>query len=412
MRWALVLSVFLAAACDSRADLEGSSNSPFLKEADNERGLGGRVYVGTEDAASVAVRMEPSALYANDVRLAATKDPSWSTFTSPNGGYQFLNAPLRYDLTFARGTEVIAFRELAFRYVELSIGETSTPRAFRAKTRLVPQPAPKPGHAIAYFAKGTDVTAFRADPSRAEGEIEFRQFTTTATVFAVEYDAAKGIGFASSWGGIDLSLSANAVVDANVGLVPLNDPPKTFTVETEAPPGFTVDSVEVVVDFGVPQSAEVVAKVKSGATVTYNPIPFSRPLARARATRGDGAVSTSLATFVDPTPGRLLLKLPDAPSIVETPASAGGTVRASGKGVHEHILVPASGTGTSLRIVLAEGSSVLPDVTRLGLPAPSGRYLWTVARWSDLDVPDQLAGREVRQILANARTAPREIVFP
>ncbi|MBS2020659.1 MAG: hypothetical protein JST00_47840 [Deltaproteobacteria bacterium] len=412
MRRSFLFAIFLLVACDSPSDPVGASNAPFLEEGDGERRIAGRAFAGTEAVERIAVRMDPSGVYETDARLAATKDPSWSSFTTPGGSYGFYNAPLRYDLTFTRGAEVIVFRDLAFRYLELSIGESAPAQVFRARTRLVAQPAPKPGNAVAYFVAGGEVTGFRPDAATAEAEIDLRQFTTTTTVFAVEYDATKGIGFASAWGRSDLSLSANAVVDANLNLVPLTDSPTPLVIDTKVPAGFTVDAIDVVLDFGALQSARVIAKIPSGGSVTYTPIPFARPLARAKATRADGAVSFSPAAFVDPKAGRLELELPDAPSFVDAPASATATVLARGEGVHEHLLVPASGQGTSIRVVAAQGVVTLPDVTRSGLPAPRGKYLWSVTRWPDLVLPDNLAGREVRALSANAKTPPRPIDLP
>ena len=412
MRRVAILALFFVAACDSQIDPEGASNSPFLKESDNERQLAGLVFSGTEVVERVPVRMDPSAIYLSDARLAATKDPAWSTFTAAGGVYRFYNAPLRYDLTITRGSEVITFRDLVYRYVEPSIGENPTLQTFRAKTRLLVQPPPKAGSVVTLFAGGTDVTGFRFDTARAEGEIDVRQYATTATVFAVEHDAVKGIGSATSWARVDVSVTANAVVEAALTLVPLIDKPTPIVINTKAPPGFVVDQVEVVVDFGVERSAAVVAKVPSGGSVTYTPIPFSRPLARARATRADGATSWSPAMFVDPKLGKMELELPGPPEDLEPPAGVGGTLFATGKGVHEHVLVPASGTGTSLRVVAIEGHATLPDVTRSGLPVPSGKYVWTVARWPDVSLPDFFSGREVRKVFSTARSAPREVVFP
>lgn len=411
MRRVAILAFFLAAACDSQADPEGASNSPFLKESDNERQLAGLVFSGTEAVERIPLRMDPSAIYVDDTRLAATKDPAWSTLTA-GGAYRFYNAPLRYDLTFARGSEVIVFRDLMYRYVEPSIGEGSAPKTFRAKTRVLVEPPAKPGSALTILAAGNDVVGFRFDSARAEGELDIRQYATSATLFAVEHDAAKGIGSATSWARVDVSVTADAVATASLALVPLLDVPTPFVIDTKAPPGFVVEQIDVTVDFGVPGSTAVVAKVPSGSTVTYTPIPFSRPLARVRATRADGATSWSPAVFVDPKPGKIVLELPEPANDLAPPIGVGGTVFATGKGVHEHVLVPASGAGASLRVVTVEGHATLPDVTRSGLPAPRGKYLWTVARYPDVSLPDFFSGREVRTVFSSAKTPPREVVFP
>jgi hypothetical protein len=89
-----------------------------------------------------------------------------------------------------------------------------------------------------------------------------------------------------------------------------------------------------------------------------------------------------------------------------------GTDKPACRSVVEHVLVPASATGTSLRLLTTDRVTALPDVTSLGVPAVRGRYTWTVLQYPTQSRVDGISGEDVRVVVPFSTTAPRVIDLP
>jgi hypothetical protein len=166
-----------------------------------------------------------------------------------------------------------------------------------------------------------------------------------------------------------------------------------------------------------------------GASLEISVVPFARYAVRATATH-DGATSQSGRVFFDAYADKIVtLPLPppvssEAPIDDEAPPPSAGktpspsTLAPNGvfsarivEGVIEHVLVPASGDGVAIHVATSSRTTALPDVTRVGLTRPTGRYAWTMEHFPKLAHIDLLSGEDGRVTPASWKSAPRIIVI-
>jgi len=422
---ALAVGALAVAGCDTAPDLPDRSSSYFVGEDPLARSAIGYAYAGTEAVPDAIVRLSATPGLANDARMQATAPPTWTTVTDRSGIYRFRGAPFRYDLTFQRPGEISVFQELTLRFLLPSIAESGPVAAFRARVEPVLDPPLPPSSRVAYFLSGEDAVAIGADASEGASsshlEARFRKFTSTVTLHALTYVAGEGPAAAISEGRVEgLRLTSGGVLTPAVSLVRVATS-ATVGFDFAAPSGFAIAGYDVSMHHGKRSSALPVARVAPGQTLRIAIVPGATYTARAQATSASGAaVDSGLVTFV---PGDNVVKVElPAPAVAMAPAPAAGAgaelvmpedrvLQASGTGVHEHALVPVDG-GTAIRLVVVEGPARVPDLTRFGLAAASGRYRWTVTRWPDTSLPDGLGGPDARAIQRSSISAPRVVVVP
>jgi hypothetical protein len=422
----LLIGVILV-ACDSGDDPRPVSR--FLPEDTYSRQIVGRVLAGTEPVPGALVHVDPTPGYASDETLTAkigdAGDFGRTVPTDAAGAYRFQFAPFVYDLSIRHERELLAFRGLAVRAFDAPLAVEASPAGFHATVVPSTDPPPKAGNAIAYFVSGAEARASAEPQSGAPGwhDVTFRHFDSTITLHAIEYDAARGPAAAVAEGRLTVRVQQGTVVSPVVPMTPLST---TLRVVFEATPpaGYALAPLEVEMDLGLRTSTVPVARLEPGVPIDITIAKDARYLVHARATLG-GAVSDSGRHLFNSYEGKIALTLPgpvtsEAPIDDRTPPlpSSPATLDAAGilaasidKGVVEHALAPESGDGTSVRVATSSRATTLPDVAALGLPRPTGRYVWTLQHFPMLPHIDNLAGEDGRITQPSWRSAPRTIVL-
>lgn len=438
MRTHAVVIVFLAslslavhAGCDSGGDAP-DPRSRFDSEDPYARRIEGRVLRGTEIVAGANVRLEPVGDFAAYDRLDAAGVTGWRTSSDLGGRYHITNGPFFYDLSVRKDREVVVFRSLANRYFEPPLGADVPLRGFTAHIAPSTSPPVAAGNAVAYFVTGPEARTVRADGSSLVAT--FRNFDSRFSLHAVEYVASEGLASARRWGFADVPVTdgggASAVVITNaIGLLTDGGPTAAHDVTIDAvpPPGFTVTSVELVMDFGLRTSAQVVARPTNGVPFRVDGVGAARYFVHAVAKQGD-AISDSGLRSLDLSLAKTTMLLPRAVESSSFDAATGFTAVADNtlceitpaprtdkpacRSVVEHVLVPASATGTSLRLLTTDRVTALPDVTSLGVPAVRGKYTWTVLQYPTLARLDGISGEDARALTPVSTTAPRTLDVP
>jgi hypothetical protein len=404
------------AACDSGEEV--TPESTFPAEVPESRNLVGRVLAGTEPVAGALVRVDVSPGFASDAKLNASTDPATTGLltrtdtTNAGGSYRFGFAPISRDLSIRAGSELLVYRALSVRAFDVSLGVEATPSGYMAGVVPSTDPPTKPGNAVAYFVSGPDARTLSGGSGTRE--VRFRRFESTVTLHAVEYVASLGLAAAVAEGHVDVLVRDGVLVTP---VVPMTLVPTTLKVTFDAtpPPGFTLEPLEVLIDLGLRTSAAPVTRIAPGVPLDLAIVTGARYTVRAHATQADGQVSDSGRFLFNAYLGKIPLTLPgpisaEAPidddaiatgkasnTVGPTPLDVGGELSARlGEGVVEHVLTPASGEGTVIRVVTSSRTTVVPDATTLGLPAPKGRYLWTFQHFPTFPRPDFLAGEDGR----------------
>jgi hypothetical protein len=382
--------------------------SKFAVETGPARGALGRVVTGTQFAAGALVRIDPTPGFLN-----ARHVPPQTTFTDDGGIYRFPTAALRYDVTARVDRDVTFYSSVGARYLEPAFEHEATTQAWTAVIRPVIRGG-HGGHKLAFFVSGPLAVGIAGDEPESGITVSFREFGSTIRVHAVEYPPAQGIGAAVAYGARDLTLRSNEQQFPEIFLSPVTEV-VDFVVDPIAPAGFVRRPIEVLLDFGLRTNEQVIARVKPGGTAKVPMFPFpSRYFVRAAATL-DGAISDTGRRPVDPRLGRFDYVLPDPPTDVApaegTTITADSVLRAKATGVTEHLLVPVSGDGATLRIVTTDRETRIPDVQTMGLPRLFGRYVWTVRSFPDLPFVEDHGGVEASVANARGSAKPHEIVF-
>jgi len=429
------LSLAVYAGCDGGGDAPDPV-SVFATEDRYARKIEGRALRGTEVVVGANVRIDPVGDSAASARLEAGREPGWQTSTDLGGRYRIPNGPLFYDLSIRKDREVVVFRSLGNRFFEPSLGADVPPRGFTAQVAPSTSPPVASGNAVAYFVSGVEARTVSRDGSSLVAT--FRNFNSRVSLHAVEYVTSEGLASARRWGFADIRVTdgggASAVVYTNV--IPLTADggagDKTgdtteLTIDAVPPPGFTVSSIELVMDLGLRTSAQTIAQPTNGVPFRLDIVRSARYFVRAVARQGD-AISDSGLQSLNPFVARKIVLLPRVVKESAFDASTGftavaddticeitptfGTDKPACRAVVEHVLVPASAAGTSLRVLTTDRVTALPDVTSLGVPAPRGKYAWTVLQYPTLQRVDGLSGEDARAVTSFSTTGPRFIDLP
>ena len=402
-------------ACDTAEDPLPPSTFPDPFPSSSQ--LVGHVWAGTEPVGSALVRVDPSAGFPADPRLLAAgdTDPRFARTTTSDaaGAYRLQFAPFVYDLSLTHDRDLYVFRDLVTRAFEPPIAVEEPVAGFAARVVPSTSPPPRAGDATAYFVSGDDARALVAATGGAGTfDATFRRFDSTVTLHAVEYVAAEGLASAVAEGKVDVRIRSGLVVSPVVTMTPITlAGMATFSVTP--PTGYVLESIAMEMDFGLRTSAVPLplTHIAPGQPLKFAVATDARYFVRARAKQG-AAVSDSGRFYLNPfTDNALVLPAPvstDAPNELVT----GGTLVARlTKGIVEHALLPESGSGTSIHVVIGVEDTTLPDARALGLVPPTGRYLWTVQTFPTLAFTDRLTGRDARVSPPSWTSAPRVIVL-
>lgn len=423
------------------------SRSTFAAEQNRSRSMSGHVFSELEPVPDAVIRLTSNADAGADGLFDQQISLADRTFvTDPFGFYAFNAGPSTYDLTIrndhldglscgaapcAALHEVVALRGLQSRYFEPQIGGGMVPQAFVAPLQVALDPPLDDDSAVTFFAFGDDVASLRADGRTVE--LGLRRFetaprandplnTTTATLHAVVHSKSGGILAATAFGHANLLVRAGQPNSVVINTMPLSSVPQPFApnaFSVYAPSGFTIQRLEVWVDFGNRSMAQLVATPLPNEVVQIPVIWYSWWRVRARATRGE-IVSESELRVVDILKPSATLTVPDAP-VPE--GVAGNMVSGDGEGMREHVFVPVDAGGTTLRVLTTDRTTTLPDPTEFGLPAATGRYTWTMRHWPaatrfenfvepDGGVDLGFNGRDARVNFPSSIAAPVEVVLP
>jgi hypothetical protein len=419
-------------ACDSSEDPKPASTFPDLDPT--SRDLVGHVHAGTEVVAGALVRVDPSAGFAASPFLLAASDsnPRFARTgaTDTGGFYRFEFAPFVYDLSIAHGRDLYVFHDVLTRAFDPVFAVEPPITGWKARVLPTTNPPPAAGNATVFFVSGTEARTI-APVAGTSGALDavFRHFDSTITLHAIEYVAASGPAAAVAEGKLDVRVRDGVVVSPVLAMTPITAI-AAATFDVSPPAGYALAPLELEMDLGIRTSAVPLPLTHAvpGAILNFAVATDARYYVRARATQG-GAVSDSGRFQVNPFDKNAIVLPPpvstEAPfddqaipmgegtTTMTAPAvlALGGPLSARlTKGIVEHALVPESGTGTIVHVVTPERTTSLPDAAALGLPPPSGRYLWTVQSFPTLAFTDHLGGEEGRVIPASWKSAPRVIV--
>jgi hypothetical protein len=417
---ALFLVGVFVIACDSSNDYEAcrysaafddprSARCPgsiFPNDEERSREILGFVYRGDAAAANATVRMDPR-------RPAGSSGPSYvplTTVSDSGGFYRIKNVPFAYDLTVRVENDVLAYRDLSSRYFEPTLAEPALPRTWTSDVDVVILPPPRPGHVVTFVGSGDAIIAVNGDAGKG-AVVAMREYTTVATIHAIEHPEGSLLDGATSYGRVDVNVIAGRRASAEVHLAPI-DRFDEMTFKAPLPRGFALDgAIGIYIDFG-PRTNLVQFAAVSPNVVVKLPV-FSSPngaYVSARAHR-KGAVSETGLYPMPSRAGTIDLPFPEPPTL-EAAGSGTDFVAAVGSGVIEHVLRPVKGTsGPTLHVITKEREGRLPDLEAFGLPRATGRWVWTARDFPKVTRTDKLLRLEWL-IQPSATAEPTEIVVP
>jgi hypothetical protein len=431
---ALVLASASATACALSlvAGCEGGGDAPdsrsfFVTEDPYARQIEGRVVRGTEPVTGANVKITRALAFAAYERLEEAGTGGYATTSDLGGKYRVYNAPFFYDLAVRKDREVAVFENVAVRYFEPPLGADAPIRGYTARIVASTDVPPAPGNAIAYFVSGPAARTVRADGATLLAT--FRDYASVVTVHAVEYVASQGLAAPRAWGRNDVRVVDGGSATTTVIMNPIRPAEDAAypTFETVVPPGFTLQSLDVVLDLGLRTNAQLVGHVPARKPWHLEVLRAARYFVRAVATGEGGAVSDSGLQYFNPFADKTTILLPRLVRDASFDPAAGLTAvtddtfceitpsispKPACQSVVEHLLVPESPDGTTLRIATTDQLATVPDVTELGVPRPKGRYTWTVQQFPTLPRIDRLSGEDVRVMVPISTTAPRVIELP
>ena len=396
----------------------GEDPKPFSKFPAEEayfRQVLGRVRQGTEGVEGALVQIDPSPGFAIDAVFPR------SASTDAVGAYRLPYGPLQYDLSVRRDREVFVFRGVGVRYFEPPLGADGPVRGFKARVVPTTDPPPAPGNAVAFFVSGDNAAALIGDSSSLQAS--FRSFDTTITFHAVEYVAVDGLLNAVAEGRTDVRVRDGSAVSPIVMMKPITTKLEVSLAATP-PPDYALASLEITMDMGVRGSTQAVKRTAPGVPLQIAVVPGATYYVRGRATKGS-AVSDSGRLFLNPYDRTTTLDLPgpvssEAPiddtvvpaTPTETFLDPGGALAARiTAGSIEHVLTPVLGDGPIVHVATSARATMLPDVTRLGLPRPVGRYLWTMEHFALMPHIDNLSGINGRVAPPSWKSEPRVVIL-
>ena len=402
----VTLSAAALAACDTASVYEdctleskvGSGEgrcppSTFPVELDWGRQVSGTVSAGDERVANALLRVGDHLVSADE-----------------SGAYRVPFAPLRYDVIARLPEDVVTYRGVGYRYIDLAIERDVPLRAWTSRLAVKVEGGPRPGHELVFFG-GPEVVGLAGDAASGL-VVSTRTFDTEITVHVVEIPEGGELTRATAHGSTKARTEGGGTAAAAIALTAL-EPPRSTTFAVEPPAGLVLGDVEVTLDFGTRRSERLATRVPLDVPLALPSLPGARWSAHLEARRADAAASSG-RVFVEP--GKdVELTLFDPPTLVapaEAAVAEGRTLSASGGGVFEHVLVPLDGQGHTIRVVTAEAEARVPDLTEVTLPRATGRYAWTVRSFPDFAFVDALSGLDVRLYRARSSAGPRTVFLP
>lgn len=411
-RAALFLPVFVvmsAVGCDSASVYEDCTREP--QNSGTERCFPSTFNTEDPGARQSAGIVSMDLERQENVRVAMNDDV---TTTDVGGFYRFPNTPFRYDVSARLEKDVIAFNSVANRFMDLAVERKGPMRAYVAKVALTVPVAPRPGNTLAFFATGEDVIDVSGTIETGL-EVQTRQFDNDKVVLhVVEYPIDKGLAGAVAKGRSRIRVRAGEIMSAVVPLEPvLETKVSMFRANPEPPPGFVLEELDILLDFGSRLSQRFVTKVPYDTKFGLPMMKGAGWTVRGKATRSDGAIaSIGLRLF---TPGDTTdLALYTPPAAERNEGTTLFARSAQGKGVFEHVLTPAPGSADDriIHVISATQAAHVPDLTRLDLPPAKGEYTWTVRVFPDYTFVDEVSGIDRRLFTSSSTSAPKTIVLP
>jgi hypothetical protein len=320
---------------------------------------------------------------------------------------------LEYDLTVRADSDVMVVRGATTRYVQPAFeGPDNLTAGWSKRISIATDPPLGPGRTLALFATGTTAIAVTGDLDSGLSLVD-KDYAANATIHAVEYEKGKDLTTATAYGKADVFVSASVPQPVPIHLDPIAQFAETKLV-LDAPPGFSATTADLALVYS-PTSLAHLTTMTLGVTIKLPVIPNRAAYAyHVRATAPDGAVAESGEQALDF--GQPEVKASLLPSaVLESPADGASIDRtmplqASGSGILEHVLVPASGTG-SLRIITRDSTAILPDPTLVGGSVPTGKYTWTVRNYPGITFVDNLGGADPARYERVSTSAPRTVVI-
>ena len=417
----------LVAACDSSKfeDCSADENAPPGKNIDaciksvfkpkladvRAYEIAGVVRRGENPVPGAFVWVEP----AQSANIPGTRLTSTTNAGGAYGPIPFV--ALRYDLSARVDRDILVTRDLTFRYFEPTLEETAPSgfaRAWASRLVVSLDPPLSGTQAVAFFVTGEG--ALSVSGNATDGLVLLtRDFSTEYMLHAVTYDAGNDLSTAASYGKLEATSTTDQTSAVHVTLAPI--PPAayaTVSVETAAPPGFTVTDFAIIAHYSRTSSARATTMVP-GVAKRWPVLPGTTYTGyRIRARSADGAeLATSEVPF-DPFVKDQTIKLPMTVPVLGAPSEGatiglGDRLEARGGSVFEHVL---EGEGRRIAIVASEESTALPDFPALATQPPRGSYMWRVRSYPDLKGTEELSGVDTRRFRNVAISAPRTIVFP
>jgi len=408
----LVVSLVVVAACDSSSD--PPPESVFPQENRFGRSIGGIVYSDSEPASFATVHIDKNANSGSDDDFNPGSDSMVYT-TDDQGVYRFVTAPFRYDMTILHGSDVVVLRDFFGRYPWPQIGGTEPPKGFVVNVSPTLDPPLPSGMAASFFASGDDAATLSGD--LASGlSLGIRHFATaavgdgdsTAILYAVVYPEGGSIANATAYGRVPLFVQADRAAVVIVPVASVSDS-ANVAFEVSAPPGFLVEPIQISVDFGVRTISMPAATLAQDEQLHVALIPFARWIVQATATSAANAAVVTRSGLIafDTSYPLTQITLPPPPVPI---SFANGVIEGDGIGVREHLLEPLDGQGQTLRILTLDRYSSLADPTLFQLPAPVGRYRWTMTNWPFVTQMEAMGGPDGRVNSPSATAASTEIV--
>jgi len=406
-------------ACDDQSiDVPEST---FPEPNDFTRQIAGRVLRGTEPVEGALVRADPTVpeteVFVDPVLV------SRSATTDPFGAYRVQFAPRLYDFSVRDRRDAFVFTGVSTRYFEFQLGSDAPLRGFTARVVPTIQPPPAFGNSVAYFVSGEDARTLRpaADQSGSL-EVVFRRFDTKVLLHAIEYVTSRGLAAAVREGRREIGVTTGGLVA--IPIVTLEVSTKnTIAFDATPPPDYALTPLDVIMDLGLRTSAQPVARLAAGQPLEIGVVPGARYFVRGVAS-GRGASSDSGYAIFDPASPRFTLPLPYPISVVApvddmAQPPPGDVILDTGAdlaarlstGSVVHSLAPVAAGEGLIEIATTSRSTKLVDVTRLGLPRPTGRYLWSVQYFPNARTIVGLAGADARVFQPSSRTVSRVVVL-
>jgi len=342
--------------------------------------------------------------------------PSARVVANPAGEFGPIPfVPFRYELWARLDRDVVAVRDLGYRYFEPTLEtETATfDRAWSIPVQVTLSRPLAPQRTVTFFVSGE--RTYSVSGSLEQGlVVRARDFSAAFTLHAIEHEAGADLATATAYARVDGHGSANGRALVTMDLAPL-DPKLTgeVTLQPVVPAGFRPGPVAIEVAYSA-TSRGPLTTVLPGVSKRVPFLPFVFTISyRATATADDGATLVGALTAFSPLAEKNEVVLLAGTHTVISPASGAvlspsDPLVVSGSDVLEHVL---DGEGRTIRILGRGGETTVPELEQLGLPAPKGEYVWRVRSYPKASFVESLNGPNGRTFQPVAISAPRRLTF-